>query len=100
MPLAPNQQLFEYRIVRVLGQGAFGTVYLAHDTLPTEFRNKSGGELDLQVAQKMAASGAEIASFTPFLRLSGGQSNCTNPQELVQPIAKCGLPVPYPHIWG
>jgi hypothetical protein len=27
MPLAPNQELFEYRIVRVLGQGAFGTVY-------------------------------------------------------------------------
>jgi len=33
MPLAPNQQVFEYRIVRVLGRGAFGTVYLTHDTL-------------------------------------------------------------------
>ena len=33
MPLAPDQQLFEYCIERVLGQGAFGTVYLAHDTL-------------------------------------------------------------------
>jgi serine/threonine protein kinase len=33
MSLASNQQLFEYRIKRVLGQGAFGTVYLAHDTL-------------------------------------------------------------------
>jgi tetratricopeptide (TPR) repeat protein/tRNA A-37 threonylcarbamoyl transferase component Bud32 len=33
MPLAPNQQLFEYRIVGILGQGAFGIVYLAHDTL-------------------------------------------------------------------
>ncbi len=33
MPLALNQQLFEYRIMRILGQGAFGTVYLAHDTL-------------------------------------------------------------------
>jgi len=33
MSLAPNQQLFEYRIERVLGQGAFGAVYLAHDTL-------------------------------------------------------------------
>ena len=33
MPLAANQQLYEYRIARVLGQGGFGTVYLAHDTL-------------------------------------------------------------------
>jgi len=33
MPLALNQQLFEYRIERILGRGAFGTVYLAHDTL-------------------------------------------------------------------
>ncbi len=31
MPLAPNQQLFEYRIARILGQEAFGTVYLVHD---------------------------------------------------------------------
>ena len=31
MPLAPNQQLFEYRTERILGRGAFGTVYLAHD---------------------------------------------------------------------
>ena len=33
MSLAPNQHLFEYRIARVLGQGAFGTVCLARDTL-------------------------------------------------------------------
>ena len=33
MSLAPNQRIFEYRIERILGQGAFGTVYLAHDTL-------------------------------------------------------------------
>jgi serine/threonine protein kinase len=32
MPLTPRQQLFEYRIERLLGQGAFGAVYLAHDT--------------------------------------------------------------------
>jgi serine/threonine protein kinase len=31
--LAAEQQLFEYRIVRPLGQGAFDIVYLAHNTL-------------------------------------------------------------------
>ena len=33
MPLTPGATLFEYRIARALGQGAFGTVYLAQDTL-------------------------------------------------------------------
>jgi hypothetical protein len=33
MPLTPGDTLFEYRIVCALGQGAFGTVYLAQDTL-------------------------------------------------------------------
>ncbi len=32
MPLAPNQNLFEFQIIRRLGQGAFGVVYLAHDS--------------------------------------------------------------------
>jgi serine/threonine protein kinase/predicted TPR repeat methyltransferase len=33
MPLSPNQQLFEYRIERVLDQSTFDTVYLAYDIL-------------------------------------------------------------------
>ena len=33
MPLSPGNILYEYRITRPLGQGAFGTVYLAQDTL-------------------------------------------------------------------
>jgi len=33
MPLAPNQQLFEYCIVRILGRGTFGTVYLVMEYL-------------------------------------------------------------------
>jgi serine/threonine protein kinase len=33
VPLSPNQQLYEYRVVRRPGQGGFGAVYLAQDTL-------------------------------------------------------------------
>ena len=32
MPLAPSQQIDEYRIERLIGRGAFGTVHLAYDT--------------------------------------------------------------------
>lgn len=66
MPLAPNRQLFEYRIVCILGQGACGTVYLAHDTL-----------LDRSVAIKeltLTAQADEVA-FKRFLqeaRAAGG----------------------------
>ena len=33
MSLIPNQRLFWYRVVRVLEQGAFGTVYLVTEYL-------------------------------------------------------------------
>jgi len=66
MSLTPNQQLFEYRVVRVLGQGAFGTVYRAHDTL-----------LDRPVAIKELTLTAQIdeVAFERFLqeaRAAGG----------------------------
>jgi len=66
MPLAANQHLFEYRIARVLGQGAFGTVYLAHDML-----------LDRPVAIKeltITAQTDEVAfkRFIQEARVAGG----------------------------
>ena len=59
MPLSPGETLFEYRITRTLGQGAFGTVYLAQDTL-----------LDRPVAIKelTAAAQADRAAFQRFLQ--------------------------------
>ena len=52
MSLSPNQQLSEYRIERILGRGAFGTVYLAHDTLLDRCalrEDPSSGELDGEI---------------------------------------------------
>ena len=72
MPLSSNQRgsvdptLFEYRIQRLLGQGAFGAVYLAHDTL-----------LDRPVAIKelIVTPQTDEAAFKRFLqeaRAAGG----------------------------
>lgn len=55
MSLVSNQQLFEGRVVRILRQGVFGTVYLTHDTLfdrPVAIKelsitDQNGGKLTL-----------------------------------------------------
>ena len=59
MPFSPGSAFFEYRITRTLGQGAFGTVYLAQDTL-----------LDRPVAIKelTAAAQADPVAFQRFLQ--------------------------------
>lgn len=59
MSLTPGDTLFEYRITRSLGQGAFGTVYLAQDTL-----------LDRPVAIKElnASAQADTVAFQRFLQ--------------------------------
>jgi len=70
MPLNPNQQLFEYRIVRILGRGAFGTVYLAHDTF-----------LDRPVAIKeltITAQTDEVA-FNRFIQEARATGNLNHP---------------------
>lgn len=61
MTLTPDT-LFEYRITRALGQGAFGTVYLAKNTL-----------LDRPVAIKelTTAAQADRAAFQRFLVEAG-----------------------------
>ena len=70
MPLTPGATLFEYRITRVLGQGAFGTVYLAQDTL-----------LDRPVAIKelTAAAQADRAAFQRFLQEARAAGSLNHP---------------------
>ena len=69
MPLAPNQRLFEYRIERVLGQGAFGTVYLAHDELLE--RPVAIKELGITVQ----TDGVAFKCFLQEARAAGGLNN-------------------------
>jgi serine/threonine protein kinase len=70
MPLTPGDTLFEYRITRALGQGAFGTVYLAQDTL-----------LDRPVAIKelTAAAQADWAAFQRFLQEARAAGSLNHP---------------------
>ena len=70
MSLTPNQLLYEYRIERLLGQGAFGVVYLAHDTF-----------LDRPVAIKeltLTAQTDEVA-FQRFLQEARAAGNLNHP---------------------
>ncbi len=70
MPLAPGDTFFEYHITRALGQGAFGTVYLAQDTL-----------LDRPVAIKelTAAAQADPVAFQRFLQEARAAGSLNHP---------------------
>jgi serine/threonine protein kinase len=70
MPLSPGHAVFEYRITRTLGQGAFGTVYLAQDTL-----------LDRPVAIKelTAAAQADPVAFQRFLQEARAAGSLNHP---------------------
>jgi serine/threonine protein kinase len=70
VPLTPGQQLFEYRVIRALGQGGFGTVYLAQDTL-----------LDRPVAIKelLPSAQADRAAFQRFLQEARAAGNLNHP---------------------
>ena len=70
MPLTPGDTLFEYRITRALGQGAFGTVYLAQDTL-----------LDRPVAIKelTTAAQADPVAFQRFLQEARAAGSLNHP---------------------
>jgi len=70
MPLTLGQQLFEYHIQHILGQGAFGTVYLAHDSL-----------LDRPVAIKelLLAARTDENAFQRFLQEARTAGNLNHP---------------------
>ena len=70
MPFSPGNAFFEYRITRTLGQGAFGTVYLAQDTL-----------LDRPVAIKelTAAAQADPVGFQRFLQEARAAGSLNHP---------------------
>jgi serine/threonine-protein kinase len=70
MPLSPGSAIFEYRITRTLGQGAFGTVYLAQDTL-----------LDRPVAIKelTTAAQADPVGFQRFLQEARAAGSLNHP---------------------
>jgi serine/threonine protein kinase len=70
MPLQPNQQLDEFRIISLLGQGGFGAVYLAEDTL-----------LDRKVAIKelLVDRQRDELSFNRFLQEARTVGNLNHP---------------------
>src|SRR5512139_3319749 len=70
MPFAPGDTFFEYRITRTLGQGGFGAVYLAQDTL-----------LDRPVAIKelTAAAQADPVAFQRFLQEARTAGSLSHP---------------------
>jgi tetratricopeptide (TPR) repeat protein/tRNA A-37 threonylcarbamoyl transferase component Bud32 len=86
MSLTPNQLLYEYRIERVLGQGAFGIVYLAHDTF-----------LDRPVAIKeltLTAQADEVA-FQRFLQEARAAGNLNHPHIVTVHTLKVAEPSVY-----
>ena len=70
MPFSPGNTLYEYRITRTLGQGAFGTVYLAQDTL-----------LDRPVAIKELTAAAQVdpVAFQRFLQEARAAGSLNHP---------------------
>ena len=70
MPFSPGNAFFEYRITRTLGQGAFGTVYLAQDTLL---------ERPVAIKELTAAAQANPVAFQRFLREARAAGSLNHP---------------------